>query len=242
MDELIGRLVANVGVDRTAARTAVGIILPLRCRGEDVRSTTSPQRPRAQRARGGGDIANEFEFRRHVRHHGGGIEHAARCQAVAREAIGYARQMVGENAVGEIVGAIPGSASSSDARQRSCQGARRIRCRTPSPTSGLDADEAKKLRARRIRTTERLLEAARTPKGRQGTRRGHRHRREAAAVPRQLRRSHADQGHGQGVCRILPRGRRRHRAGAEIPQSGEPRQCHGRAEQASASWSASCRP
>ena len=27
MDELIGRLVANVGVDRTAAVTAVGIIL-----------------------------------------------------------------------------------------------------------------------------------------------------------------------------------------------------------------------
>jgi hypothetical protein len=36
----------------------------------------------------------------------------------------------------------------------------------PITAIGIDADEAKKLKAIRIRTTERLLEAAKTPKGR----------------------------------------------------------------------------
>jgi predicted flap endonuclease-1-like 5' DNA nuclease len=36
----------------------------------------------------------------------------------------------------------------------------------PITAIGIDADEAKQLKALRIRTTERLLEAAKTPKGR----------------------------------------------------------------------------
>src|SRR5262245_66023091 len=36
----------------------------------------------------------------------------------------------------------------------------------PIAAIGTDADEAKKLRSRRIRTSERLLEAAKNPKGR----------------------------------------------------------------------------
>ena len=74
----------------------------------------------------------------------------------------------------------------------------------PIAVIGADADEARKLRARRIRTAEGLLEAAGTRKGAAATRRGHRHRREQVAVPRQLRRPHADQRSRQRVRRILP--------------------------------------
>src|SRR5688572_28584143 len=52
-----------------------------------------------------------------------------------------------------------------DARQRTCR-ARGDSMSYPITASGTDADEAKKLTALRIRTTERLLEAAKNPKGR----------------------------------------------------------------------------
>jgi len=106
MHTLIGRLGAIQGVDRTAAGTAVGTVLPLRCGDEAVRSTTS-RRDRAPGARVAAAIpqtnSNSGDIRITVA--GSSIREVP---TVAREALGYARRMVGENAVGGSVGAVPG--------------------------------------------------------------------------------------------------------------------------------------
>ncbi|HEY7298882.1 MAG TPA: DUF2267 domain-containing protein [Xanthobacteraceae bacterium] len=116
MDELIGRLVANVGLDRSVAEKAVGIILQfLSAEGppEKVKALIDklPGAEAAVTAAGNASgIGGMF---------GGGIMGAGarmmaaglsmgQVQAVTRETIAYAREKAGEDAVGEIVGAIPG--------------------------------------------------------------------------------------------------------------------------------------
>ena len=113
MDELIGRLVANVGVERSAAEKAVGIILEF-LRKEGPPDTVQALIDRipgaealiAKQSEGGG-----FSM--------GGIMGAgtkmmsaglsmAQVQGVTRETIAYAREKIGDDAVGEIVGTIPG--------------------------------------------------------------------------------------------------------------------------------------
>ena len=115
MDELIGRLVANVGVERTAAEKAVGIILNfLRKEGPaDKVQALIDKLPGAdafmQAHQGGG--GGMFDM--------GGLMGAGtkmmtaglsmgQVQSVTREVIDYAREKAGEDAVGEVVGAIPG--------------------------------------------------------------------------------------------------------------------------------------
>jgi hypothetical protein len=116
MDELIGRLVANVGVDRAAAEEAVGVILQFLLKegpADKVRMLID-KLPGADAAMqvASPDTSSGGIF-------GGGIMAAGtrmmaaglsmgQVQAVTRETIGYAREKVGEDAVGEIVGAIPG--------------------------------------------------------------------------------------------------------------------------------------
>jgi hypothetical protein len=116
MDELIGRLVANVGVDRAAAEQAVGIILQFLLKegpADKVRNLIDKM-PGAEAAMQAAppDTSSGGIF-------GGGIMAAGtrmmavglsigQVQAVTRETIGYAREKVGEDAVGEMVGAIPG--------------------------------------------------------------------------------------------------------------------------------------
>ncbi len=106
MHTLIGRLGAIQGVDRTAAGTAVGTVSPLRCRDEAVRSSTS----RGDRAPGARAAAPTSQ----TNSNSGDIRITAvgssirEMPAVAREALGCARHMAGENAVGESVGAVPG--------------------------------------------------------------------------------------------------------------------------------------
>ncbi len=95
---------------------------------------------------------------------------------------------------------------------------------------GLDVDEIKSLKAIGIRTTERLLEDAKSPKGRALLAAKTDDQREAAADVRQCLRPPAHQGHGPGLCRAAARGRRRYRAGAALPQAGEPGQRHGRGQ------------
>lgn len=115
MDELIGRLVANVGVDRSAAEKAVGIILDfLRKEGpaDKVQALIDllpgAEALLAKQSEGGGGM---FSM--------GGIMGAGtkmmsaglsmgQVQGVTRETIAYAREKLGDDAVGEIVGAIPG--------------------------------------------------------------------------------------------------------------------------------------
>ena len=116
MDELIGRLVANVGVDRAAAEKAVGIILQFLSKegpadkvkalidkmpGADAAMRAVPTDSESGGMFGGGVLAAG------TRMMAAGLS-MGQVQAVVRETIGFAREKAGEDAVGEIVGAIPG--------------------------------------------------------------------------------------------------------------------------------------
>lgn len=114
MEELVGRLVANVGVDRVAAEKAIGIIFEfLRSEGPaDKVQALLDRIPGAQAllyaqqdTGGSGGMGGIM---------GAGAKMMAaglsmgQVQGVTREVIAYARDKVGEDAIGEIVGAIPG--------------------------------------------------------------------------------------------------------------------------------------
>src|SRR5215510_9145389 len=116
MDELIGRLVANVGVDRAAAERAVTIILQFLVKEgpADKVHALIAKLPGAEAALqaapaddGGGGIFGGGLMAAGSRMMAAGLS-MGQVQAVTRETIGYAREKVGEDAVGEIVGAIPG--------------------------------------------------------------------------------------------------------------------------------------
>jgi len=116
MDELISRLVANVGVDKDAAEKAVAILFEfLRKEGPPDKVEALLERvPGALellKAREGGSSGGMFSL--------GGIMGAGtkmmaaglsmgQVQGVARETLAFAREKAGEDAVGEIVGAVPG--------------------------------------------------------------------------------------------------------------------------------------
>ena len=117
MDELVERLTAKCGVERAAAEKSVGIILDfLRKEGptEKVQELIDKM-PGAEAliaAAGGGQGSGGLFGM-------GGIMGAAnrlmgaglsmgQVQSVTREVVAYAREKAGEDAVGEVVGAIPG--------------------------------------------------------------------------------------------------------------------------------------
>ena len=114
MDELIARLVANVGVERDVAEKSVGIILQfLRSDGPpDKVQALLDRMPgaealiKAQEGSGGGFGMGGIM--------GAGTKLMAAglsmgpVQGVTRETIAYAREKAGDDAIGEIVGAIPG--------------------------------------------------------------------------------------------------------------------------------------
>jgi hypothetical protein len=115
MDELIGRLVADIGIDRAAAEKAVGIILAFLVK-EGPADKVQPllaKLPGAdalvQKAasEGGGMMGGVM---------GAGMQMMSaglsmgQVQSVTREVIAYTREKAGEDAVGEIVAAIPGLA------------------------------------------------------------------------------------------------------------------------------------
>jgi hypothetical protein len=118
MDELIARLVANIGVDRAAAEKAVGVIFEfLRKEGptDQVQALLDrlPGANELMQAQEGLDASGGGMFAM------GGIMGAGtkmmaaglsmdQVQGVTRETIAYAREKAGDDAVGEIVGAIPG--------------------------------------------------------------------------------------------------------------------------------------
>jgi hypothetical protein len=117
MDDLIGRLVANAGVDRTAAEKAVGIILQFLLKegpAEKVRAllqrvpgadVTLPEP--SSRLRSPGTLGAIG-----LMHVGGQLTAAGlsmgQIEAVIRETLRFARETAGDDAVGDIVGAIPG--------------------------------------------------------------------------------------------------------------------------------------
>jgi hypothetical protein len=116
MDELIGRLVASIGVDRTVAEKAVGIILQFLVKegpadkvkalidkipGADAAMKSAPAESGLGGMFGGGVMSAGSRMM------GVGLS-MSQVQAVTRETIAFAREKIGEDAVGEIVGAIPG--------------------------------------------------------------------------------------------------------------------------------------
>jgi len=116
MDELVGRIVANVGIDKATAEKAVGIILQFllnegpadkvrnlidKMPGADTAIEAAPPDSSSGGIFGGGVMAAGSRMM------SVGLS-MGQVQAVTRETISYAREKVGEDAVGEIVGAIPG--------------------------------------------------------------------------------------------------------------------------------------
>jgi hypothetical protein len=115
MDELIGRLVANVGVERSVAEKAVGIILDfLRKEGPpDKVQALLDRLPGAeallakQAEAGGGMFSMGGIMGAGTKMMAAGLN-MGQVQSVTRETIAYAREKIGDDAVGEIVGAVPG--------------------------------------------------------------------------------------------------------------------------------------
>jgi hypothetical protein len=113
MDELLDRLVANVGTDRATAEKAVGIILAFLLKEgptEKVQALIN-QMPGADAAMqaaesdGGSGMGGIMGVGTKLMAAGLGM---TEMQSVTREIIAYSREKVGEDAVGEIVGSVPG--------------------------------------------------------------------------------------------------------------------------------------
>jgi hypothetical protein len=124
MDELIARLVADVGIDRSAAEKAVGIILDFLVK-EGPADKVQPllaKLPGAQTlltkgaSEGGGAFGGMMGGMM-----GGGVMGAGmrmmsaglsmgEVQDVARAVLGYAREKAGDKAINEVGAAIPGLA------------------------------------------------------------------------------------------------------------------------------------
>jgi hypothetical protein len=115
MDELVERLVANVGVSRTAAEQSIGIILDfLKKEGPpDKVQALLDKLPGSEVYLQSADAAGDGgTFMSGIMGAGTRMMSAGlsmdQVQAVTRETIAYVREKAGEDAIGEIVGAIPG--------------------------------------------------------------------------------------------------------------------------------------
>ena len=117
MDELIARLVANVGVDKAVAEKAVGIILDFLVKEgpPDKVQAVVDKLPGAQALiqaqqasdAGGGMFGMGGLMGAGTKLMAAGLS-MGQVQAVTKEVIAYSREKAGEDAIGEIVGAIPG--------------------------------------------------------------------------------------------------------------------------------------
>lgn len=115
MNELIARLVANVGIDQAAAEKSVGIILDfLKKEGPpDKVQALIDKLPgaealmAAQSADSGGMFAMGGLMGAGTKMMGAGLS-MGQVQGVTKEVIAYAREKAGEDTIGEIVGSIPG--------------------------------------------------------------------------------------------------------------------------------------
>lgn len=115
MDELVERLVAKIGIDRTAAQKAVGIILQFLAK----EAPAEKVKPLLDKLPGAEAAINAAPANSGGMFGMGGIMgvgsrmmaaglNMSEVQAVSREILGYAREKIGEDAVGQIVTAIPG--------------------------------------------------------------------------------------------------------------------------------------
>jgi hypothetical protein len=120
MDELIARLVADIGIDRSAAEKAVGIILDFLVR-EGPADKVQPllaKLPGAETllatsaSAGGGGFMDGMMggvMGAGMRMMSAGLS-MSEAQDVARTVLAYTREKAGEKAIGEIGAAIPGLA------------------------------------------------------------------------------------------------------------------------------------
>ncbi len=118
MDELIRRLVADIGIDRAAAEKAVGIILDFLVK-EGPADKVQPLLAKLPGAEaliqkaasegGGGCWRMGGVMGAGMRMMSAGLS-MGQVQSVTRAVIAYTREKAGEDAVGEIVAAIPGLA------------------------------------------------------------------------------------------------------------------------------------
>jgi hypothetical protein len=117
MDELIARLVDHVGIDKVTAEKSVGIILDFLVK-EGPADKVQPlidKLPGAQALieaqqasdTGGGMFAMGGLMAAGTKLMGAGLS-MSQVQAVTKEVIAYTREKAGEDAIGEVVGAIPG--------------------------------------------------------------------------------------------------------------------------------------
>jgi hypothetical protein len=118
MDELIARLVANVGIDSGAAEKAVGVIFeflrkegpPDKVKALMDRLSGAEELMQAQEgidASGGGGFAMGGLMGAGTKMMAAGLS-MGQVQGVTREVIAFARDKAGDDVIGEIVGAIPG--------------------------------------------------------------------------------------------------------------------------------------
>jgi hypothetical protein len=117
MDELIARLIANVGVDRVAAEKAVAIILAFllkegpadKVQGliDRIPGAAALLHAQGADAGGGGMFAMGGIMGAGTKMMAAGLS-MGQVQGVTREVIAYTREKAGEDEIGEIVGAIPG--------------------------------------------------------------------------------------------------------------------------------------
>ncbi|HTQ83943.1 MAG TPA: DUF2267 domain-containing protein [Pseudolabrys sp.] len=118
MGELVARLVAKVGIDQATAERAIGIIFefllkegpPDKVQALIDRLPGAAELMEAQEgvdASGGGGFAMGGIMGAGTKLMTAGLS-MGQVQAVTRETIAFARETAGDDAIGEIVGAIPG--------------------------------------------------------------------------------------------------------------------------------------
>jgi hypothetical protein len=112
MDELVGRLVAELGIDRQVAEKAVGIILAFLIKEAPadkvkplIDAMPGAEAAAAAAPSGGFGMGGIMGVGTQLMGIGLGM---GEVQGAARTLLAYAREKVGEDAVGELVGAIPG--------------------------------------------------------------------------------------------------------------------------------------
>jgi hypothetical protein len=117
MDELVDRIVAKVGVDRTVAEKSVGIIFDFLAKEGPTDKVVAllgqlPGAEAAMAAAREGDTGGMFGGMGGIMGVGSRLMSAGlgmgEIQGVTRELIAYAREKAGDDAVGEIVAAVPG--------------------------------------------------------------------------------------------------------------------------------------